>query len=613
MRTTRLLLLPVVCVLLLSAATNRTADAGRTNLVLAFYYAWFDPSSFGPGITPYQPATPYFSSDTSVIAQHVAQAQAAGIDGFVQSWYGPDPSQQTEPNFQALLNIAGASGFTAAVDFETTNPFITTNQQRIDALNTLINTHAQHPAYLRMDGKPVIFFWANWLLTVDDWVAIRAAVDPGYNTIWIAEGGNTDYLSVFDGLHLYNIAWSSDPLITQLSWASNARALGKYWVGTAMPGWNDTLLPREGAYAVDRAGGDFYRRTFAAAAASDPDLLIITSFNEWPEGSNLEPSVEFGGAYLELTAELSAGYKQGSLAPAPPPPQGPTATPRPTKTPGPSPTPTDTPTPTLTPTPIPSPTPLADGSIVYEVREFDTLIGIAVRFNVPLENLYLYNGLSEGALLQIGQRLILGSADGGPPAGLAAADPSGVPPQFAAATLREEDGAFVHTVETGDTLIGIALQYGLTYEEILAVTGLGPDDLLSVGQPIVVGYLPQPAERGGSTDLSAPADETAAPATPLPPPTAYPAQPSPTPTATPLTATAPAIAGAAEDVAPLASPAGETTQLTASPTPSPTPRLPDPVPVNSGGFTGPVVLALLGTLLLVAGGGAYMAFGRQNR
>ena len=501
-------LMVLLCIFLILskfAEFDTAAGQGQTKLVLAFYYAWYDPSSFGPGITPYQPPQPYRSADTGTIQRHVNQARSAGIDGFVQSWYGPSPNQ-TESNFQNLLNIASSSGFKAAVDFESGSPYFASSGDRIQALSTLLSTHVNHPAYLRVDGKPVIFFWANWLLSVGEWAAIREQVDPGRNSIWIAEGGNPEYLSVFDGLHLYNIAWSNNPAGTAITWAGNTRAASatygsyKYWVATAMPGFNDSLLGRGDAGIVrNRAGGSYYQSSFSGAAASAPDMLIVNSFNEWAEGSHIEPSIEFGNTYLDLTAQMSSGYKSGSISPPilpPAPTQGPTLTPLPTSTFGPSPTPTDTPVPTNTPTPTNSPTPIAsptaglDGSIIYEVAAGDTLIGISDRFGISVEQLYELNDIDAATILTVGQRLIIGY-------GNASIEEES---EFPGAILLN-DGTAVYTVKEGDTPIGIAERYGLELQELYDLNqNFTEDSILQVGQRIIVGRLPIPLEVGGSSE-----------------------------------------------------------------------------------------------------------------
>ncbi len=586
----------LVCVALLSPASRVPAGRaqGQTGLVLAFYYAWYDPGSFGAGKTAFQPEQPYSSNDSATIQRHVSQARAAGIDGFVQSWYGPN-EPRTNGNFAALLDIASASGFKAAVDFEP-GTFFSNNDERASALSTLLATHATHPAYLRVDGKPVIFFWANWMFSVEDWAAIRAVADPGRNSIWIAEGGNTAYLAVFDGLHLYNIAWAANPAGINSRWAGETRAVAasqgthKYWVGTAMPGFDDRHLGRgEQTIYRDRAGGAYFQSSFSDAASSSPDMLIITSFNEWAEGSNIEPSVEFGSFYLDLASQLISAYKSGGV-PAPAPLPAPAETPEPSVTAAAlAQTTVEAPPSTVAPPagaePFPTPTAQPNGSIVYEVAAGDTLSSIAVRYDIPLADLYALNGLDETSLISIGQAIILGYTND---ATRVAAAPF-VPPNT---TLRD-DGAYVYAVVAGDSLIAIAASYDLTLPEILDLNeGLTADSLLTVGQEIVVGHRPQPQSAGGSTDM--------------PPGLASPTPPPPTPTSALPTATATTEATEM---------AGAPGEGAASPTFRPLPTVPaqetaaTPDSAESTAFS-PLTTGVI--VVLVAGGLLAFVLGRRR-
>jgi len=323
-----------------------------------------------------QPLYPYRSTDPAAIERHVREAQQAGIDAFVQSWYGPQvENNQTETNFQQLLDIAAQHGFRAAIDLEVMSPFFHSTADVVNALNYLLSVHAQHPAYLRVGGKPVVFFWRQGQYSAETWVSIRDQVDPGRSSIWIAEGTDLSVLGPFDGLHLYSVAWSDDPGGVLIQWGDRVREWGaaqggaRTWVATVMPGYDDLNTGRAGAFVRPRAGGQFYRACWNGAIESGADWVMITSFNEWREGTQIETSVGYGDFYLNLTAELAAAYRQGAPAAlgeaptaAPPPTEtpAPTEEPQPTAPPStdtPTPLPTDTPMPTLTPTPSPSPSP----------------------------------------------------------------------------------------------------------------------------------------------------------------------------------------------------------------------------------------------------------------
>jgi LysM repeat protein len=310
-----------------ATAPPATSSSGERPVV-AFYYAWFGLDQWAPGKVPDIPAVNYASKDRSTIVRHVEQAQGAGIDAFAVAWYGPSVhNNQTETNFRTMLEVARERGFRCSVDFETRSPFYGSQADVVAALRYLVNNHAAHPAFFRYEGKPLIFFWAvrdvftgPGQSAVDAWASIRQQVDPQHNTLWIADGADVAFLRVFDGHHLYNITWNPPASVhnTLSKWGNNVRNYGsdrgtrKLWVATVMPGYNDLFTnDRSGRFSHDRRNGAYYRETWQAAMDSAPDLIVITSFNEWLEGTQIEPSVSYGNLYLDLTAELSSVFKSG--------------------------------------------------------------------------------------------------------------------------------------------------------------------------------------------------------------------------------------------------------------------------------------------------------------
>lgn len=322
------------------------AQADSERLVLAFYYTWFDNKTWTSGTVPDVPATPYNSDDHAAMARQVDQAKGAGIDAFVLNWWGK--GNRTEKNLKALLNISAQRGFRVAVDFDINSPVMNGVGSYADNLRHLHTVHANHPAYLRYQGRPVVFFYNVSRLPVATWQSLRDQADPGRKALWIAEGVDIQYQSVFDGHHLYSVTWPNriPPSQTLPKWGDRVRKYSRehgsarLWVATVMPGYDDRKIRPANGFVRSRDGGEYYRQCWQAAIASKPNWVIINSFNEWPEGSYIEPSRAYGNLYLDLTREWSARFKGADITVS----TGPPAAPKPTPIP---------------PTPVPTPCPRA--------------------------------------------------------------------------------------------------------------------------------------------------------------------------------------------------------------------------------------------------------------
>lgn len=311
-----------------------SAHPGVEPVVLANYFPWYDPQTWETGCTSagdLPQGGAYQSDDPAVIAEHVGQARAANLDGFAVHWYAP--GNRTDTNFNQLLNQS-PGGFRSTVTFLRHILPGASQQDVIEALRYVIDTYGHHPRFFRAADKPVIMFSDMYRVpggqdtatAVAQWRAIRQAVDPGHTTWWIAEGLEPAYLAVFDGLYVYKIDHACCPNAYQSApqWASwvtdweGRTGQPKLWVGTVMPGWNDLnsaqaqctdLRVSSQPFARDRADGAYYNRTWEAVLPTAPDFIVVHSFNEWVEGSYIEPSVQFGDFYLQLTAQWTTRFK----------------------------------------------------------------------------------------------------------------------------------------------------------------------------------------------------------------------------------------------------------------------------------------------------------------
>lgn len=311
-------LLIVTLLLLLVILPGTTSAQTERRQVYAYYFGWWGDNSWDDGRMIDRPTTSYSSFDAGALGRHIDQAKGAGIDAFVMSWFGPKNNNMTHTVFNTLLDQAAARGFKigAAVDLVDAT-YHSTGPEIVESLRYLINDRANHPAYLRYAGKPVIYFYYQARFSVADWANIRAQVDPNRQTIWVAEGTNTAFMPVFDGLYLFNTAWAGDPAAVASQWFAATRGAGGwFYTPTVLPGWDESRMAgRTNPTAPqDRAGGQFLQTSWNGAAASGAGVILIVSWNEYFENSHIEPSQLHGTQALDTLRPLIANWKAGGLA-----------------------------------------------------------------------------------------------------------------------------------------------------------------------------------------------------------------------------------------------------------------------------------------------------------
>lgn len=307
---------------------------GTPRVVLADYMMWYTPSTFDGTQTFDLPAAgPYSSSDPATIQRQIADAQRACLDGFTAHWFGPFDAATTN-NFDRLLKASATTNLKHAIVLLTNSWPGANEQTMIDAIQYVIDHWAYSPSYLRLGGRPLLLFtdmsrpWGNDALALAGWKRIRAATDPNHKLIWMAEGLYTTYNPLFDGLFVYRIdhrdfpqSWLKQPRFANalrgVEALGNLPIGGLYFADTIAPGYDDTravnipfdVRSPQPSFARNRADGAYYAATFAVTAQTGGDFMLVKSYNEWVEGTAIEPSVTYGNRYLDLTCQYANTYR----------------------------------------------------------------------------------------------------------------------------------------------------------------------------------------------------------------------------------------------------------------------------------------------------------------
>jgi hypothetical protein len=268
--------------------------------------------------TKNHPARLYDSNDPAVIRQHLRMAERAGLDAFITTWWGRD-SYHDRALRQALAVAREMKSPVKFTIYYETLPRGATDPVRavIEDFRYLIEQYGSNPAFLTEGRAPVFFVYGRAMssLKPEQWTEAIAGIRVLGRVVLISDGLAPRWLDLFDGLHEYNpvgrIVEKTDMLARYRSTVANCRAKAKDKISTAtiIPGYDDSNIGREKVTVAGREKGELYKRLWQYALDANPDWVLITSFNEWHEGSEIEPSVEWGDLFLNLTREYSRRFK----------------------------------------------------------------------------------------------------------------------------------------------------------------------------------------------------------------------------------------------------------------------------------------------------------------
>jgi hypothetical protein len=231
-----------------------------------------------------------------------------------------------------LLAVAGKHKLSVSAYYEKIagDDTVSRIMTAVGDIDYLLTHYGGDVAWLRAGGKPVLFVYGRAVheLSPADWQVVIAQVrqdNPG-GVVLIADSLDPRFVSAFDGASTYNITGQtqhkSPPEIQAWAHAAFPKMVaaagpGKISTVTIIPGYDDRNLGRPLPRPVtERWGGETYRVLWQEAIAAAPNYVLITSWNEWHEGSELEPSIEYGSLALDDTATFSQQFLAGHSKPA---------------------------------------------------------------------------------------------------------------------------------------------------------------------------------------------------------------------------------------------------------------------------------------------------------
>lgn len=338
------LLFILLCLTLIFGHSAIIAQEDARPLLLAHYMPWYQTPAvsgywgwhwtmehFNPRKTNadgdpevashYMPLTgPYDSQDEAVLEYQVLLMKLSGIDGIIVDWYGTEDFRDYKVLNKAtgkIFEYSKRAGLRFVICYEDqtvkhmlTEGHIASDEAIPRAQEDMLHIQenwSNDPAYVRFNDQPLLFiFGPQQFRSPSDWEAIFSPLDTPMSLVTLNAqmdfAALTGYpwppMNMAGGAKLAPAAMQA---YLELFYR-NARR-NELIVGSAFPSFHDIYKEagvRSSYGYLDPEDGAILQQTIDLALASNVDLLQLVTWNDYGEGTMIEPTKQTGYKYLEI-------------------------------------------------------------------------------------------------------------------------------------------------------------------------------------------------------------------------------------------------------------------------------------------------------------------------
>jgi len=270
---------------------------------------------------------PYHSGDREVIENHLLMMKYSGVDGILIDWYGTynlNDYRSNKENAEQFITMIEKVGLEYAIVYEdrflpniVSAGLAPTNAAaaKVD-MNYMQANYFNDANYIKINNKPLLMcFGPISLQTPAQWTTAFAdlTTKPTFLTLWYesADAGmnaSGEYAWVYqDNAHLTSFYNTRVPSLAVS-------------MGSAYPGFNDFYdeggAPAGINWTISHNNGATLDATLTMAQNAHVDYLQLITWNDFGEGTMIEPTVETGYTYVQKVKAFAGVQNQTDAFPA---------------------------------------------------------------------------------------------------------------------------------------------------------------------------------------------------------------------------------------------------------------------------------------------------------